>query len=315
MTGKHSGESSRGRSLVGAEAAKETSVTKTHSARWHMDWVALLIAIAALIGLSVFLYPRAAMWVSALNESQLVRDHEAVTDQSAAEQNAMMLSDAHEYNARIATGAVFEAGANAPTATEPGDDGTDAASLAYEDMLRVEGSDVMARLVVPAASVDLPVFHGTSDATLRKGVGHLRGTALPVGGEGTRSVLTAHRGLAEAKLFNNLNQVQPGDEFYIQAAGEWLTYEVIDTQVVSPDQTEQIVPVMGRDLVTLVTCTPIGLNTHRILVTGERVEDAPVPLLEVVQGAGFPWWIVVFAGGVAVLGTYVWASGRPKRPH
>ncbi|WRS31168.1 class C sortase [Actinomycetaceae bacterium MB13-C1-2] len=309
--GKHSETPFVAQGSTWVEASDDKGVVRAQAPRWRMDWVALLIAIAALIGLSVFLYPRAAMWVSALNESQLVRDHEAATDLNTAAQNELLLDQAREYNAQIATGAILEAGANVPTAADS-DEADAAGSTIYQNLLRVDDSEVMARLVVPAASVDLPVFHGTADATLRRGVGHLRGTALPVGGDGTRSVLTAHRGLAESKLFNKLDRVQPGDEFYIQVAGEWLTYRVIDTQVVSPDQTEQIIPLAGRDLVTLVTCTPIGLNTHRILVTGERVEDAPAPFAEVVQGPGFPWWLVVLGGGAVVLGVYVWISGRPK---
>ncbi|WP_344680349.1 class C sortase, partial [Leucobacter komagatae] len=124
-------------------------------------------------------------------------------------------------------------------------------------------------------SIDLPVYHGTSDATLLKGVGHLQGTSLSMGGDGTRAVLTGHRGLANATMFTHLDQVKVGDTFSVDALGEVFTYRVFDYEVVNAHDTEEIRAVPGKDLMTLITCTPLGVHMHRIIVTGERVTPTP----------------------------------------
>ena len=170
---------------------------------------------------------------------------------------------------------------------------------------------------IPAIDTDLPIYHGTTEATLLRGVGHLQGTALPVGGDTTHSVLTAHRGLAEAELFTRLNELDVGDRFVLDVFGEVLTYEVRQTQVVEPDETETLYPVTGKDLVTLVTCTPLGINSQRILVTGERITPTPIPDIEAggqrPDVPGPPYWIAPIATGLALGILYVWWVGRPAR--
>lgn len=165
--------------------------------------------------------------------------------------------------------------------------------------------------------VDLPIYHGTSDVTLLRGIGHLEGTALPVGGNGTHAVLTGHRGLAESELFTHLDRLAVGDTFTIEVFGQVLTYRVGETKVVDPSDTETLYPVRGKDLVTLVTCTPLGINSQRILVTGERV--TPTPARDLAHAGarpdipGFPWWVVVIGAAVAVLTLYVWWMGHAPR--
>ncbi|WP_211340879.1 class C sortase [Xylanimonas allomyrinae] len=179
----------------------------------------------------------------------------------------------------------------------------------------IRSSGPFARLRIPSIDVDLPVYHGTSDATLLKGAGHLQGTSLPVGGPGTRAVLTAHRGLASATMFTHLNRVDEGDAFVIEVLGRVLAYRVIDIAVIEPHSTEEIRPVPREDLVTLVTCTPLGINTQRILVTGERVVPTPADDLAALGSSPdvprFPWWAVAYA--VATLGNVAWYQ-RSRRP-
>ena len=193
----------------------------------------------------------------------------------------------YEYNAALASGALLAANSTVPTSR-----GTDGGGYDYEDMLATP-SGVMARLRYDALGIDLPIYHGTSDETLLKGIGHLEGTSLPVGGEGNRSVLTAHRGLANSTLFTDLNQAELGDRFQIEVSGEVLTYEVIDYKVIEPEEAETLLAEPGRDLTTLVTCTPLGINSQRILVTGSRVTPTPAADLEragsVPEIPGFPW--------------------------
>ena len=134
---------------------------------------------------------------------------------------------------------------------------------------------VMARIVIPSIHVSLPVYHGTDSRTLTEGIGHLFGTSLPIGGPSTHAVLTGHTGLSTATMFDNLNQLKKGDVFYVSSLGQTLKYEVNDITVVKPEETDSLRKVPGRDLVTLITCTPYGVNSHRLLVTGERVPMDP----------------------------------------
>lgn len=281
--------------------------------RWRVDWIAVLLSAVALSALGAILYPQAAQWFTAVNQATLVSEYRVNVDTRSESENSQLLEDARRYNLGVNGMALVAPPSNVPESadTQPDSSAEGADAVAYEDQLRVEGTEVMGRLVVPAASIDLPILHGTDEKTLAVGVGHLEGTALPVGGIGLRPVLTAHRGLAEARLFNDLDQVVVGDTFTVEVAGQALVYRVIDTQVVDPDQTEKILPVAGRDLVTLVTCTPLGINSHRILVTGERVE-APDAEAAARSGPGLPWWAVIAAASVLVVGGYVWACGYKR---
>jgi sortase family protein len=262
--------------------------------------------------LLLFLYPSISAWIVQYNQSQVIAQYEGSVgraDPSADEQLAL----ARRYNDALSAGAVLEANANVPTGD--GTSGDD--SLDYDSILTADGTGLMARLKVPAADIDLPIYHGTSDDTLLKGLGHLEGTSLPVGGQGQRTVITGHRGLAEARMFTDLDKVEPGDTFTFEVFGEVLTYSVIDKKVVEPEETEALRAEPGRDLATLVTCTPLGINTHRILITGERVYPTPQKDVDAAGAApeipGFPWWAVGLLGGVSLIGVYVWRSGYPSR--
>ncbi|RSX54621.1 class C sortase [Bifidobacterium samirii] len=159
--------------------------------------------------------------------------------------------------------------------TQTDDDSAAAKDDRYQSLLDA-GGGVMATVKVPKQSINLPVYHGTSEAALASGAGHLYGTSLPVGGESTHSVITGHRGLVAALMFTRLDEVQVGDYFYIEVMGQTLGYEVDRISVIEPDDTDQLRIVDGEDRVTLMTCTPYGVNTHRLLVSGHRVA-IPIP--------------------------------------
>ena len=280
--------------------------------RWRFSPLSLIPSLLGLAGLLLFLYPSISAWIVQYNQSQVIAQYEGSVgraDPSADEQLAL----ARRYNDALSAGAVLEANANVPTGD--GTSGDD--SLDYDSILTADGTGLMARLKVPAADIDLPIYHGTSDDTLLKGLGHLEGTSLPVGGQGQRTVITGHRGLAEARMFTDLDKVEPGDTFTFEVFGEVLTYSVIDKKVVEPEETEALRAEPGRDLATLVTCTPLGINTHRILITGERVYPTPQKDVDAAGAApeipGFPWWAVGLLGGVSLIGVYVWRSGYPSR--
>lgn len=281
--------------------------------RWRFPVLASVAALVAWFGMCVALYPTVASWFSQYDQSRLVTNYSTEVATGISPSVTEQLKEAHEYNDALNAGAVLEADHRLPT----GDGTSNNETLDYTKILTTDSTGMMARIKIPSIDVDLPVYHGTSDATLAEGIGHLEGTSLPVGGVGTHSVLTGHRGLATATLFTNLNKVQVGDTFTIEVLDQVLTYQVFDTKVVDPDQTESLRPVEGKDLVTLVTCTPLGINSQRILVTGERITPTPQKDVEAAGKApdipGFPWWAVALVGGTALVGVYIWRSGYPPK--
>lgn len=143
----------------------------------------------------------------------------------------------------------------------------------YDKLLNPMGNGIMGILWVPKIDVKLPIYHGTSEEVLSQGVGHIYGTSLPVGGDATHCLLAAHRGLPEATLFTHLDEMGIGDLFYLNIMGKLLSYKVCEIQTISPEETEGLQIQAGEDLVSLITCTPYGINTHRLVVTGERTEE------------------------------------------
>jgi sortase A len=197
-------------------------------------------------------------------------------------------------------------------------DSTDPAAVAsamsaYNSLLAGDPAGVMASIQIPSIGVNLPIYHGVDSDTLERGVGHMPQTSLPVGGSGTHAVLVAHTGVANAPLFSNLDKVKLGDTFSIQVMGELLYYQVDQILVVLPDDLDALQLVPGQDYVTLVTCTPKWVNSHRLLVRGTRIDppasatalasDMGSPrftALPAIAGPGFPWWSVVILGGAVI---------------
>jgi sortase A len=279
---------------------------------WRMPVIPVVIGLAVVIGAGLLMYPSVAGWFSQYAQSQRIEDYSTEMQDLGATTLHESLREARAYNAAIVEGgAEIAANERLPLANDPeGGDG-------YVDQLHADNEGLMARIRIPSIDVDLPIYHGTSEQVLQEGVGHLEGTALPVGGASTHSVLTAHRGLATAELFTHLDRVGEDDTFTIEVFGDVLAYRVIDTRVVEPEDTESLFPRQGEDLVTLVTCTPLGVNSHRILVTAERIIPTPQ---EDLDAAGerpdiptFPWWIPLATGVLAATIVYIYVSGLPVR--
>ncbi|MDO5720896.1 MAG: class C sortase [Actinomycetaceae bacterium] len=288
--------------------------------RHLLPFLALTLLV---IGVSLVLYPTAASWVSQYRQSLITSELVEVGEQAVPEAK-IQLEQAYKYNAALQSGAQLEANERKATGSEKLDVTSRFTDIwPYEKQLFPDGRGVMARLRVPAADIDIPVYHGTDDHTLLRGAGHLRGTSLPVGGVGTRTVITAHRGLAAAKMFTDLDRVDIGDRFTFEVFGEVLTYEVRSTQVIEPEDTETLNPDPHADLATLITCTPLGINSHRIVVTGERV--TPTPVKDVLSAGAkselprFPWWLVIWASVLVLYVGYLlhvmWTELRPHRQH
>ena len=221
----------------------------------------LLTAACGVAALGLMLYPLVGELLSEKYHSDVKTVYTAAIEGTDKTELTAQREAAEQYNAMLSdTATITEGGASAPP-------------LAYEEQLTVGG--VMAYVDIPKIKVYLPVQHGTEADTLEKSVGHVVGTSLPVGGSSTHAVLSAHSGLASSKLFSDIDQLTGGDVFYIHVLGDTLAYKVDSINTVLPADTSLLQIEDGKDYVTLVTCTPFGVNTHRLLVRGQRVPYVP----------------------------------------
>ena len=220
----------------------------------------ILAAACGVVALGLLLYPLIGELMSEKYHSDVETTYTAAIEDTDDAELTAQRQAAQQYNAMLANATISEGGASAPP-------------LAYIEQLTVGG--VMCYIDMPKVNVYLPVQHGTGAETLEKSVGHVVGTSLPVGGSSTHAVLSAHSGMASSKLFSDVDQLEKGDTFYIHVLGEVLAYEVDNINTVLPTDTSLLQIEDGKDLVTLVTCTPFGINTHRLLVRGHRVPYTP----------------------------------------
>lgn len=224
--------------------------------------------VLVVIGVALLLYPSVSNWLAEQSRSVVLSTYEeavAGTDEAQLEE---AFEKARDYNSRLRSGVAM--------VTDPFDPNAQKVTDAdYLECLNVLGDGVMGSISIPFIKVTMPIYHGTSNDDLQHGVGHLQGTALPVGGSSTHCVIAGHTGLPTARIFDALDQVNLGDVFILSILDEKLAYRVCDISVVLPEETDKLAVQEGRDLVTLVTCTPYGKNTHRLLVTGERC-DVPI---------------------------------------
>lgn len=227
----------------------------------------ILFGVSFLIGLLLVSYPFISSIVERQYQKDAVASYKKGTDEKNDTEIQQLLSDAQEYNDMLyqSNGAVVGGLSDGVLSEEH-----------YNILLDVTGTGVMGALEIPKIDVDLPIYHGTSDEVLSKGAGHFFGSSLPVGGENTRTILTGHRGLPNSKLFTRLDELEEGDLFFIEICSQILAYKICEIQVMTPEEAQELAIEPGRDLSTLITCTPYGINSHRLVVTGERVSYDPV---------------------------------------
>lgn len=255
----------------------------------------LLAAACGVVALGLLLYPLVGELLSEKYHSDVETAYTAAIEDTDDAELTAQRQAAEQYNAMLSGATITEGGASAPP-------------LAYAQQLTVGGG--MAYVDIPKINVCLPVQHGTGAETLEKSVGHVVGTSLPVGGSSTHAVLSAHSGMASAKLFSDIDQLEKGDVFYIRVLGEALAYQVDSINIVLPTDTSLLQIEEGKDFVTLVTCTPFGVNTHRLLVRGHRVPYVPEQKAETAeaQKATSSWMqhyltgLVIGLGAVAMVG-------------
>lgn len=227
----------------------------------------ILILILLLAGIGVIAYPFIGNYLNQKNATTVVENYQKKVNEFSPEEIADRFQQAQTYNENLLGQPVHD-----PFMPGSGIVMSDN----YYQVLNVGGT--MGRIEIPSIGVDLPIYHGTKDVVLRKAAGHLEGSALPIGGEGTHTVLTSHTGLTHAKLFTDLTELKKGDHFYIHVLDRVLAYEVDQILVIKPEQTKALRAVKGEDYTTLLTCTPYGVNSHRLLIRGTRVPYTPKKL-------------------------------------
>ena len=263
----------------------------------------LIIGIIFLAGLSLLLYPFVANQWNNYRQKQLISSYEqTVSDKDAAHEidYDAELQKAKAYNEALLPSILPDSFAVAEASEE---------DKTYMDALNIAGDEVMGIVEIPKINIKLPIYHTTDEQVLKQAAGHLEGSSLPVGGESTHAVISAHRGLPSASLFTDLDQLKKGDHFLIHVLNETLCYEVNKISVVKPEETSSLAVEEGQDLVTLLTCTPYGVNTERLLVRGHRVPyveqevaDEKTPLSGISLHTNYLLWVIV---GLAVTAIFI----------
>lgn len=282
----------------------------------------IFIALIFLTGLSVLLYPKVSDYLNEKNASRVIADYDRVMEELPPEDYSKDLEEAAEYNAWLTHFDNLSAAAAAER---------DRTESPYESLLNIGGNGIMAVIKIPSIDVNLPIYHGTSETVLQIASGHYQGSSLPIGGESTHAILTGHRGLPSAKLFTDLDRLEVGDIFYIKVLGDILEYEIDQIETVLPSELDSLSITPGEDYVTLVTCTPYGINTHRMLVRGTRVKydgnyEEKVPMKPAPKHSDIPseergnglsdrQWIIIAAAAFAaavLLGLLLPGKKKPK---
>ncbi len=274
----------------------------------------IFVIIIFLAGLSLLLYPLVANEWNNYRQKRLISNYEeAVTQAGESIDYEAEWKKAHDYNEALLPSILPDSFAVA-AASEEGDE-------VYMSCLNLAGNGVMGYVEIPKIDIKLPVFHGTDEKVLEQAAGHLEGSSLPVGGANTHAVISAHRGLPSASLFTDLDRLEEGDHFLLYILDDILCYEVDRVSVVEPEETEGLSVVDGEDLVTLLTCTPYGVNSHRLLVRGHRVDYVPEAVKEEKAGlfgaasihTNYLLWVIIGLGVTAVFIAALYLHDRKIR--
>lgn len=252
--------------------------------------IIICFILVILLGAGAAAYPLIASINNEHTQSLVQTEYEEKIQQLDTSEIDAALEAAREYNKTISTVQIEDI------------DKIKADLPPYEDLLNLANNGIMGYIKIPAINIDLPIYHGTTGAAMEKGAGHMEGTSLPVGGIGTHAVISAHSGMASAKLFTDLDKLELGDMFFITVCNQKLAYEVDNIAVVEPTDIDLIRIDTQQDYVTLLTCTPYGVNTHRLLVRGHRVEMAEEAIAEVEEKAepAASTWIEKYEQGILI---------------
>ena len=263
-------------------------------------WPVVALVWAVTVGLCILVYPVYSNWVAEYQAVEAVQTYLSGVSSLSPEQEQVEWDRARDYNARLTQVVAEDPFSSDLAGVDPFDE--------YFQVLDFD--DMMGFIQIPAIDVDLPVYHGVSDTSLLRGVGHLMQTALPIGGAGAHCVLTGHTGLPSAKLFTDLDKLKTGDVFRLYVLSERLSYRIDSIEVVEPENVTSLAPIEGQDRVTLVTCTPYGINSHRLLVSGMRFDEPPAAL-PLAPKKEVPFKLVALPGAalLVMLAALVWGVG------
>ncbi len=270
----------------------------------------ILIIVLLIIGLGLVFYPTLSNWLNERNASRVIDEYSEVVSVMDPADVERHLEMAQTYNSSLTGSAVKDPFIPGSGVVLPDN---------YVSVLNVDGKGLIGHIKIPKINVDLPIYHGTSEAVLQKAIGHMENSAFPIGGEGNHSIITGHSGLSSYKLFTDLEKMEEGDIFYILVLNDILAYEVDQILVIEPEDTSNLLPVQGEDYITLITCTPYAVNSHRLLVRGTRVPyvDPDTLEIETPERAGLDWrlmMILIFFILLALaFGIYRLVDGRRKR--
>lgn len=289
----------------------------------------LASVVVFLVGIGVLAYPVVSNLYYESQQKELTAYYDSLVQDTLPEEEVPAeLEECRDYNEGLLKGGVL--------LTDPFDESQlDPTAMPYAGLLNVDGDGAMGYITIPSIQVNLVIYHGTTEKVLQKGVGHLQGTSLPVGGTGTHCVLSAHSGLSSKKLFTDLEQVVEGDVFYLHVLGQTLAYQVDQIQVVLPSETDSLRIDANHDYVTLITCTPYGINTHRLLVRGTRIPYEEAETIQQTQEVRPSNWLKQYLQAALVglwlllallVALYLWSwhklrrkrrgkpSAHPRRP-
>ena len=267
--------------------------------------ISAFFAVVLVVGVGLIAYPTVADWWNRMHQSRAVATYIEKTKDLSAEQRKQMLQAAHEYNERLATQSDRWRL-------------TDEQKKEYESLLDVSGTGIMGYVTIPRIKVKLPIYHGTDEGVLQVATGHLAGTSLPVGGPTTHAAISGHTGLPSARLFTGLDELKKGDTFAFHVLDDTYTYQVDQIKVVLPSDLTALNISTQLDFATLITCTPYGVNTHRLLVRGHRIPNPKTPDTTDYDTPTRMVTIGIIAGTVAVMaigvGVVLWMVRRRARP-
>lgn len=263
----------------------------------------LAILLVFLIGLLIMLYPFISNFRNRMRTENLIGVYNGDVDKTSQRRLTEAYRKARTYNRNHTANTIVDIfNQDSPVRDE------------YMSLLNLSGNGMMGYIEIPEIHQRLAIYHGTGDEVLQKGCGHIAGTSLPVGGKSTHSVLAAHRGLPSAKLFTDIDRLKEGDEFYVFVLNRTLAYKVDQIKTVKPDNLDDLQIVKGKDYVTLFTCTPYAVNTHRLLVRGHRVPYVPKDNATRTMMDSFEmYWIIIFVIGIIALAVVVWIKRKERK--
>ena len=265
----------------------EAAAPKKKKKKKRFSLSTLLLVLILLAGVAVLLYPTVSDWWNSMHATQAISNYVSAVEEMSKEEKADILKAAKEYNDARPNGVNFNL--------------SEAELAEYNKILDITGTGIMGYIQIPSIGVNLPIYHTVDEGILQIAVGHIPGSSFPIGGKRTHAVLSGHRGLPSAKLFSELDELKEGDIFTVTVLDRVVTYQADQIRIVLPEETDELAIVDGKDYCTLSTCTPYGINTHRILLRGHRIKNINGDIAITAEATRIPTYIVIPAVGIPIL--------------